>query len=253
SHPAGNEPVSGFTATIDWGDGTSSAGTIVKEPQDNTSYSVLGSHTYTDERTYSISVVIQDDTNTVTANNTATILEELLPSGQRGTPSDRFVSEVYRDLLGRAVDQNGLDTWVPQYNALLAQGTPVHVAQGTIVVRIETDPQLEYATHVVEGFYEKYLGRTIAPSDGDSPKNFAKLIVTSVANYQQKADYATMQVRTIFLASPEYFSKRAGGSNATFVDALYHDALGRSSAGDPGAAAMVAALDNGSATRDEAA
>src|SRR5206468_1914228 len=56
-----------------------------------------------------------------------------------------------------------------------------------------------------------------------------------------------------FLASPEYFSKRAGGSNATFVDALYHDALGRSSAGDPGAAAMVAALDNGSATRDQAA
>jgi hypothetical protein len=41
----GAQPASAFTATIDWGDGTSSAGVVAG----GGSYAVLGSHTYADE------------------------------------------------------------------------------------------------------------------------------------------------------------------------------------------------------------
>ena len=42
----GAQPASAFTATIDWGDGTSSAGVVAGG---GGSYAVLGSHTYADE------------------------------------------------------------------------------------------------------------------------------------------------------------------------------------------------------------
>lgn len=44
-HAGGVEPASAFTATIDWGDGSSSTGTITKVGK---TYHVYGSHTYTD-------------------------------------------------------------------------------------------------------------------------------------------------------------------------------------------------------------
>src|SRR5205823_4059948 len=102
---------------------------------------VQGTHTYTDESTgdifpnqaYTIRVTIHDDSANATAASSATILEELLPGGVRGTPTQRFVSETYRDLLHRPVDQSGLDTWSPQIDALVAQGMPIDQAQKTVV------------------------------------------------------------------------------------------------------------------------
>jgi hypothetical protein len=44
--PGSTDPPSDYTATIDWGDGTSTAGTITGS---NGSYTVTGSHTYADE------------------------------------------------------------------------------------------------------------------------------------------------------------------------------------------------------------
>lgn len=42
--PTGSHPASSYTVTIDWGDGTTSAGTVVADGGNN--YSVFGSHTY---------------------------------------------------------------------------------------------------------------------------------------------------------------------------------------------------------------
>src|SRR5262249_14056497 len=57
THENGTEPASDFSATIDWGDGSNSTGTVV---QQNVAYLVQGSHTYTDERAYAISIVIAE-------------------------------------------------------------------------------------------------------------------------------------------------------------------------------------------------
>jgi len=61
-------PASDFTATIDWGDGTTTAGTVSGS---NGFFSVSGSHTYADEGTYLTSVTVTDD-SPGTASTTAT-------------------------------------------------------------------------------------------------------------------------------------------------------------------------------------
>src|SRR5207248_1427309 len=64
-----------FTANINWGDGTSSLGTIASQ---GNLFVVRGSHTYAEKGSYSISAGIQDDGRGVaaaTTNSTATIAD----------------------------------------------------------------------------------------------------------------------------------------------------------------------------------
>jgi hypothetical protein len=81
--PPGAQPASAFSATISWGDGTSSAGVV---SGGNGSYAVLGSHTYTDERVFSVTVTLTGPGTSLVLPNAAAILEQLLPDGTRGTP-----------------------------------------------------------------------------------------------------------------------------------------------------------------------
>lgn len=57
----------GYTATINWGDSSSSSGAVSGS---NGSFSVSGNHTYVEEASYTVSVTITDND---TASNTATI------------------------------------------------------------------------------------------------------------------------------------------------------------------------------------
>lgn len=54
----GNSPASNFAATIDWGNGVKSGGTIVA--QADGSFAVMGATTYASAGTYNVSVAIQD-------------------------------------------------------------------------------------------------------------------------------------------------------------------------------------------------
>ena len=76
------DQASGFTATIDWGDGATATGTVTGS---NGSFSVDGGHTYTDEASAPVSVSItrtSDNANT-TASGTVTVAEHdaLTPQG----------------------------------------------------------------------------------------------------------------------------------------------------------------------------
>ena len=72
----GPPAVSSFTATIDWGDGSAATPATITSPSSGT-YNVIGSHTYADEGTFSVVVVITDSTDATnaTANSTASIAE----------------------------------------------------------------------------------------------------------------------------------------------------------------------------------
>src|SRR5207249_301721 len=107
-HGSNTEPASAFAAVINWGDGTSSAGTVALS---GGTYTVLGSHTYTDEGTFAVTVVVSHESGMTTIGTTATMQEELLPDGTRGTANQRFISEAYRDLLHRKVEAGGLQHW----------------------------------------------------------------------------------------------------------------------------------------------
>ena len=77
----GNLP-SDFTALVDWGDGTTSAGTISKTVQG--SYFVDGSHTYTTSGDYALTVTVRDDapgTAVGTGTGSAAIVGIALPAG----------------------------------------------------------------------------------------------------------------------------------------------------------------------------
>ncbi len=93
-----------FTATIDWGDGVKSAGTITGA--DGT-FSVVGSHAYAESRMFAFQVDVSDETQTITLTGSATIATA--PSAH-----ERYVQAVYLDVLGRAPDFAGLAHWVQQ-------------------------------------------------------------------------------------------------------------------------------------------
>ena len=62
--------LSGFTATIDWGDGTTSPGTITGS---SGSFSVLGGHSYSDEGNFTLSATIVRSADNATVTDTGNI------------------------------------------------------------------------------------------------------------------------------------------------------------------------------------
>ena len=81
SDPDTAATASEYSATIDWGDGTSSAGTISGS---GGSFTVSGDHTYADEGSYSVTVTIVDNdtpANTATASSTANVADAALTAG----------------------------------------------------------------------------------------------------------------------------------------------------------------------------
>jgi len=203
THVNGAEGAGAMTATISWGDGTSSAGGVALL---NGSYTVTGSHTYSDEKTYSITVTVTDDSGSVTLNGTANIQEELLPGGTRGTADQRFLSEVYRDMLGRPIDPQGLATWTAALNS--------GASRNQVVRNIQNAPTLEYRDDQVQAIYHQYLHRA---AEATALQNDAAFLQNG-GTPEQLID--------IVVSSPEY-NQRTNGSNDGWLDVFYQDALGR--------------------------
>jgi hypothetical protein len=210
THGDGSEPASEFTATVDWGDGASSAATVSLT---GTTYTVSGSHTYTDERHYSPVVSVSDASQVggtpTTVTTSALIHEQLLPGGIVGTENQRFVSEVYRDFLNRAVDSGGLAFWSAQLDA--------GASRVSVVSQImASGPTFEFYGDVVQAAFAQYLHRGAEPA--------------AVSFYTTKLSEGLTEVELdeLIVDSPEYFNVQGGGTNDGFLDALFRDALHRS-------------------------
>jgi hypothetical protein len=80
THASGVEPTSAFVATINWGDGTTSVGTITLS---GSTYRVTGSHTYAQSGTHTVTTTV---TETGAAPNLAT-------TGTSGSRSNTAVSK----------------------------------------------------------------------------------------------------------------------------------------------------------------
>jgi uncharacterized repeat protein (TIGR01451 family) len=208
THAKAVEPTGAFSASIAWGDGSSSAGTISLT---GTTYAVTGSHTYSGGGRHTI-------TTTVTETGNSAILEggdkmdvnpsSLLPQDRDILllpESQRFVSLVYHDLLGRDVDPTGLAYW----SGLIDGG----VSRAQVVLGIQASH--EYRADLVEDLYEHYLKR---PADSSGLTYFVGLL---------DAGWTTEDVAAALTRSTEYYQNRAGGTAAGFLNALYQDAFGR--------------------------
>ncbi len=194
-----------FSATIGWGDGTTTAGTVLQSSPGG-AYTVLGSHTFGDEARFALTISVTDGVVSATGPATATILEELLPDGTRGTPTQRYVSEVYRDLLHRQVDAPALGAWTQALN----QG----VSRSQVATLIQNAAGHEYQTVEVEQVYDQFLHRGADPAGLTSAVNFLV------------AGGTVEQLGAALAGSPEYL-QNAGGTDDGFLNALYRDVLGR--------------------------
>src|SRR5206468_2525579 len=76
-----------LTATIDWGDGTTSAGLVSGD--DASGYAVSGTHTYADSGVYTAAVLVVDERNGAgtLVNDTATISNVAPTATLAGLPS----------------------------------------------------------------------------------------------------------------------------------------------------------------------
>jgi uncharacterized repeat protein (TIGR01451 family) len=89
------QPASAFTATIHWGDGTTTTGTVT---QSGTSFMVVGSHTYNVDSAAPITVTVMGASASATGSAAVSIAEAPVPAGALGLPQDSFIFETMDDL-----------------------------------------------------------------------------------------------------------------------------------------------------------
>jgi sugar lactone lactonase YvrE len=209
-----------YTATIDWGDQTTSAGTVVAEDPAYY-YDVSGTHAYSSPGTYTVSVTVQHKLNyttPATATGSAQVTSSL--GGPQLQAEQALVQQLYRDLLGRDAEAQGLAGWTA---LLQAGGTRLQVVQG-----IWNSP--EHRGVEVDQFYATYLHR---PADAEGRAAWTAALLGGVSEEQAAGG---------FLTSAEYQQSHA--SPTAYLFGLYADVLGR--APDPdGLASWQAAAQSG--------
>jgi uncharacterized protein (TIGR03118 family) len=221
-----------FTATINWGDGHTSAGTIAAGA--NGGFTVSGTNTFAKKGTFAISVVITDTNttndpggSTATASSTATAAP---PLPTLTTPDQRFLDLVFQDLLQRPIDPTGLAFWTSQLTAGVSR---------TQVVQGITNSE-EYRIVVVSNLYNQLLHRV---PDAGGLASFVSFLGSGGTVEQAAASIA---------GSPEYLATRGGGTPSGFVSALFQDVLNRPP--DPtGLAAFTGLLASGGTNSQVAA
>jgi hypothetical protein len=141
----------------------------------------------------------------VVGNSSDQSVSVLLNLGSTQNNNERFISQVYRDLLQRPPDPMGLSSW-EQY---LDQGG----AASNMVTAIVNSP--EYRVHLIDQLYGLYLNRAV---DSSGLSNFLSQLNRGVTDESVAAQLA---------GSPEYFATRGDSTNQGFLQALYQDVLDR--------------------------
>lgn len=130
------------------------------------------------------------------------------PVSGSGPSNDRWVSQVFVDLLGRT--PSGPEAAV--YTALLTGGATRTSVAGSFL------SSLEYRTKLLTDYYAIFLHRPISAGEVSF---WLPAFAASLTDEQIEAQIA---------ASPEYFAL-AGGTNAGWINRIFNDVLGRSPSG----------------------
>jgi hypothetical protein len=195
-----------YSATIDWGDGTTTAGKVVAE--DPAYYYDIydGGHTYAQPGTYTVTVTAShklDYTTPAIAKGTAQVTSPLQGGGPPVSPAQAFVQALYHDLLGRDADAPGLQSWTAD---LQAGGTRLQVVEG-----VWASP--EHRGRQVDQLYATYLHR--------AADAYGRGYWTNALLYGASEE---MVIEGI-LTSAEYQQAHAG--TTAYLLGLYADTLGR--------------------------
>lgn len=158
----------------------------------------------------------------VGTNNSLVIYGLLGSTGGSGPdPNAEYIASAYQNILGRPVDATSLTNWT----YLLDHG----MSRSTFAMTLTHSP--EYYHNVIDAAYEKYLGR-VPDATG-----------LGYWTTQMQNGLSDELLEALLIGSDEYY-QRSGGTNKAWVDALYHDLLGRDA--DPqGEAAWTQLLASG--------
>lgn len=120
--------------------------------------------------------------------------------------AERFVNELYRELLGRNAERAGLEFWSS------------HFSQGASRTEVASEIQhsLEYRSRGIELLYQRLLDRS---SDAAGLGYFLGTLAAG-GTFEQIE-------RTIY-GSQEYYATQGGSNPMGFLESVYHDILGRS-------------------------
>ena len=206
---------SNFQATVDWGDGTATAGTVVKTSDSSPladngrlaipvanriQWQVDGSHTYAKPGDYLIHVSLTENGNVVSAIDS----RAKIAAASQASSYQAFVTNVYHDLLHRLADAGGLDYWASR----LAAG----LSRAELAADIENTA--EYRHDEIDSLFEHYLHRHADAGALDS------------LGAQLAAGKSDEAIAAAIAGSDEYFQLQ-GGTNDGFLAGLFNDALGR--------------------------
>ncbi|HUY91494.1 MAG TPA: TIGR03118 family protein [Pirellulales bacterium] len=191
----GAESLGNYSATIDWGDGTTSAGTIAS--LGGGAFSVSGSHVYGHPSTFVVTVAVSDE------GGATTTIHSLAGNGH-ADDDGLFVSQAFEDILGRDADPAA----EAAFTSLLQQGVP-----RSTITQVLTHSD-EYYEDRIQLAYQDYLGRG-ADAGG---LNFWLVLMRSGLSDEQ--------LEAAFIGSAEFFN-HSGGANRAWVDEMYFDLLGR--------------------------
>jgi hypothetical protein len=237
--PGGPEVLKDYSASIAWGDGQNSTGTISLS---NGLFTVVGSHQYLEQGSYSITITLGHDNSTpVTLTDTASVSEAALSAaGQNfavaeGTATGMITIATFTDLGGPEV--------LTDYSASIAWGDNSSSSGASVVIKPAGDGKtfLVQANHTYaeEGTdpITVTLGHESAPS----------LTVTATATVSDPAVVGTGVTLTVNQGVP--FNNQAV---ATFVDPGGPEALTDYSAtinwGDNSTSSGTITLSNGTFT-----
>jgi uncharacterized repeat protein (TIGR01451 family) len=139
----GGGPASSFSATIDWGDGSSSAGTIVPS---GAGFAIVGTHRFHDEQTLMVTVTVTNGSTTATAKVLGLVDEAPLPPGVPNTPQTNLIDETMDHLFDGQVTTQQMNALNFLMSAMEFIGASAMMNNGVAIF-----PAFNFSEAVVQG------------------------------------------------------------------------------------------------------
>ena len=242
-----NAAVSDFSATISWGDGTSATGTIagLGAAPNGQSFSVSGSHTYTEEGAYLVRVVITDAGGSVIATNGQALVTDapimvtaLSPLFTAGTP-ERVIA------VGSFTDTAGGEA-LASYSASIDWGDGTAPTSGTLTSSLPPVSPIEVAGSHLFGAPGTYFGSITIKDEGGASTTVPLVTTVNPVNVIVDLPSPTEDVPMIFVPVATFQSV----NNAPVVDPRYYAAIINWGDGSPSTLGVVADGGNGTGIVD---
>ena len=190
---------SNTAASIDWGDGTTTVGTVTQSFE---SYTVSGTHSFFEPGTYAMHATLRE-----ASPGTAGATEPIAAHVGGVTAGSAFVSAAYNDFVGRNPTSTELGTWAGPID----KGT---TSRSLLVNSLSTSS--EWVSAIVNHLYLDTLGRVGDPSG-----------VVYWTNQIRNGNVTVTQASAAFYRSNEYFNGFGHGTVSGWLTDMWPKVIGR--------------------------